>query len=156
MFTKNGETLSHRALQDRLGASFPPNRPPAGWEVVTPPAPTLNDLKRRKVGEIENARDQDIAAGLVHNGVPVQTRPRDQINLLALVLAAQVKKAAGDTSLMAFRDGDNVTRHLTPDDVIAMGMAAMGYAESQYQRAWSLKDQARDAASEQDLDSINW
>ena len=56
MYTNGTENLSHRALQNRLGVSFPRGKPPAGWSVVDniPPALTLDDLKARKRSEIQH------------------------------------------------------------------------------------------------------
>lgn len=66
-----GEGVNHRALQDRLGVSFPRGNPPAGWSPVdaTPTPPTLDDLKARKRRDIVSARKAAEAQGVTVNGV---------------------------------------------------------------------------------------
>lgn len=155
MYVYDGERLTHRQLQARLNISFPKDKPPAPWEIYTPPPapePTLDDLKRRKRQQIDSDRYVAIDAGFEHNGMPVQTRTQDRENLQGLVTAAQLDSQA----IFTFRDGDNVEHQLSAAEVIALGVAAMQHVQAQYVKSWALKDQIDNAESPEDLDLIQW
>jgi hypothetical protein len=70
----------------------------------------------------------------------VQLRPRDQSNINGLVTGAQVQLAAGAADPMPFRDRENVTHSLTPQQVVAMGAQALAFVSAMYTAAWAHKD----------------
>lgn len=65
MYTDGNERLSHKALQNRLGISFPKGRPPekSGFRNVeyTPPEPTFEERKQRKRSEINQAYQSELS-----------------------------------------------------------------------------------------------
>lgn len=112
MYTNGTDKLSHRALQNHLGVSFPRGKPPTGWTVVdtTPPEPTLEDLKRRKRRKIEQARKQAEAEGVTLEGVRYAGDPE---NRQALREALEYADASGITTFDAWKtsDDDYLTDH---------------------------------------------
>lgn len=137
--------------------------PPADALDAAPPEP-LDDLAARKRAEIDQARDQAFAAGLLYEiaGEPdvVQTRPQDQINLLGLSAKAQRLIAAGDSeATLTFRGLSNVNRELTAEEMDALTLAALAHIEGIYQRSWDRKDAIDRALAEEDrkgIEAVVW
>lgn len=130
-------------------------------EVPPESLPTLATRKRR---EIDAARDVAFMEGLPREitGEPdvLQTRPQDQINLLGLRAKAEAAIEQGITDpVMKFRGENNVTRHLTPDEMYALTNDALAHIEGIYDHSWERKD-AIDAALEgedrEGIDAISW
>ena len=85
-------------------------------------------------------RDRRIAAGRVFDGIHVTGRDRDQLILLALKDTACDLKAAGITdAIIPFRDGQDVERMLTADEIINLADAGKAYVTAVYQASWALK-----------------
>lgn len=157
-----GEELSRRALQNRLGASFPRHAPPAGWEIVTPPEPTLDELKQRKRNEINGALSAALRDGMSYS-MPdgteevVQTRPSDEPNLIGLAVEARDLRAGGETNpVMMLRVQSNANHQLTPQQMIDITNAASAFKKQQLAHSWALKDQIDAATTPEDLDLIQW
>lgn len=124
---------------------------------------TLDLIARSKINgkrDIDDAREQAIAAGFKHdfNGSvdTVQMRKQDRANITGLVVQAQMRRDAGDETQIQFRAESDETYQLTPEDVIALGVAAQGHISMQYERAWALKDQIDAAQSADELAEIHW
>lgn len=162
IYTSDTETLGHRALQDRLGVSFPRNSPPDGWEVVTPPEPTFDELKQRKRGEINGALSASLRDGMPYtmpDGTEevVQTRPSDEPNLIGLAVEARDLRAGGETNpVMILRVQSNANHQLTPQKMIDVTNAASAFKKQQLAKSWQLKDQIDTATTPEDLDLIQW
>jgi hypothetical protein len=99
-------------------------------------------------GGVNAERDLRLAAGTTitvagYGDIPVQGRPSDQINMIALESTAKDMAAAGITSAaIPFRDAENTMHDLTPDQVIDMVSKAKQAATAIYAAAWELKDGA--------------
>ena len=154
MYTNGIETLSHRALQDRLGVSFPRAKPPAGWSVRTPPAPTLGDLKQRKVGEIVEARKEMERQGVTVNGVRYAG---DSDNRRDMKEALDYCAQTGVVAFSAWKDSDGQhhKNHPVSDVRNALMRIAMQRGDL-IAREGELMARIDAAQDEQDLDSINW
>lgn len=130
------------------------------------PIPPLSiaDLAHHKRKEIDTYRDQAFALGLPYEIAGkhdvVQTRPQDQINLLALSSKAQRLIAVGDTkTLIKFRGLSNINHELTPEQIDALTMAALSHIENIYQHSWNCKDAIDHAKAKNDrksIDIIKW
>lgn len=91
-------------------------------------------------------RDRRLAAGAVVSVagaglIPVQGRPQDKINLLALDGQARGLLASGVADpVFQFRDGQNVVHALTPAQVVEMVAQGMAAATLIYEASWTLLD----------------
>lgn len=120
-------------------------------------AEALTAAKERGRHNVDVERDGRIARGFTWNGIPVDTRDsRDFDNIGGLAQMAQQLAAMGDTSsTLPFRDADDVTHSLTPQEMMALGDAAFMHKSAHYAAAWDLKD-AIDAAEDiEGVDAVN-
>lgn len=70
----------------------------------------------------------------------IQTRvdTQDLLNINGQVTAALILKSQNQNgAVIPFRDAENVTHMLTPDQMVAAGMAAQAFVSSVYQAKWS-------------------
>lgn len=73
--------------------------------------------------------------------IHITGRAEDEPVLLALLMRAQGYKAAGVTApVLSYRDGQNVSHTLTPDQMIEMVMAGMNWFEAVMKASWTMKD----------------
>ena len=93
-------------------------------------------------------RDRRLHNGVVipvtgYGDIPLQGRPNDQINLIALADTARDLIAAGITDpVIPFRDADNVMHMLTPAQMAELAVKGKQAASLIYAAAWTLKDMA--------------
>lgn len=91
-------------------------------------------------------RDRRLYTGITvsvtgYGAVPLQGRPADQVNLLALESSARDLVEAGITApAIPFRDADNAMHMLTPAQVLEMAGKGKTAASTIYAAAWALKD----------------
>lgn len=77
----------------------------------------------------------------------IQTADEDIRNVLAVTTTALVLNSQGIVdAVIPFRDLENVTHMLTPDEAITMGMAVQAFISTTYSDAWA-KKAAIDAAT---------
>lgn len=90
-------------------------------------------------------RDRRIMAGTTADvegigPVPLQGRPQDQLNMLALKDTARDLQVAGVTSaVIPFRDGANVEHMLTAEQMVQITDQGKQHITAIYQAAWALK-----------------
>lgn len=102
------------------------------------PAPTEPE-------QVDSERDRRIAAGTTVQiegigAMPLQGRPQDQLNMLALKDTARDLHAAGVTvAVIPFRDGDNVEHLLTAAQMMQITDQGKQHITAIYQAAWALK-----------------
>lgn len=130
-----------------------------GEQCLPPPPETIADLAEQKRRALDTARDAAFAAGLEYDiaGEPdvVQTRPRDQTNLLGIAIEARELHAEGVTDpVIKFRGLSNVNRMLTPQEAIDLTKAASAHVKAIYQRSWDRKDAIEQALANQDREGI--
>lgn len=130
-----------------------------GDQCQPPPPVPIDFLAASKRQEIVSERDKAFAAGMPYDiaGVAdvVQTRPQDQINLLALNAKAQRLIAAGEAApIMQFRGKSNITHQLPPDQIELLTLAALSHMEDIWQRSWELKDAIHRAQHSNDREAI--
>jgi len=115
-----------------------------GETFTTPPTPAPTGP------DVDAERDRRLADGVTVNvagygDIPIQGRPVDQINTLALEGTARDLIAAGVTAaVIPFRDADNVLHTLTPMQVKEMTSEGRAAASAIYQVAWAMKDNTGD------------
>jgi hypothetical protein len=102
------------------------------------PQPPSNDL-------IDEERNRRIQAGHTFQVdsmyIPLQGAPNDQINLIALKESAKEYAAAGITApIIPFRDAMNTIHQLTPDQMVRLVNAGLGWVSGIYQKSWAMKD----------------
>lgn len=125
-------------------ALVPAGEAAIGWTYVdgtlSPPAPPeateadINAERERRI--LVGAKVNIAGVGLVQ----LQGRPEDQINLLALKDTARDLKAAGVTApIIPFRDGENIIRMFTADQMIEATDKGKMHVSAVYQAAWNLK-----------------
>lgn len=126
------------------------------WEIRTyneeELAQLLLEAKNERARRVSDLRDSELAMGLEYlfpdaTVGHVQLRAQDQINLHSLRAEAMALKAAGQTeAVIGFRNYENVTKMMTPEQVLEMIAAALVFGKKIYQASWDLKDQI-DAAT---------
>jgi len=98
--------------------------------------------------DVNRERDRRLLAGVTvtvtgYGDIPMQGRPQDQINTLALKDTARDLQAANvKAPVIPFRDALNVLHMLTPTQVIELANAGKAAASAIYQTAWAMKDGA--------------
>ncbi len=91
-------------------------------------------------------RERRLSAGVTvsvtgYGPIPVQGRPADQTNMIALSDTAKDLAAAGITApVIPFRDRDNAVHNLTPQQVVELTRKAKETAAAIYAASWALKD----------------
>lgn len=126
------------------------------WEIRTyneeELAQLLLEAKNERARRVSDLRDSELAMGLEYlfpdaTVGHVQLRAQDQINLHSLRAEAMALEAAGQTeAVIGFRNYENVTKMMTPEQVLEMIAAALVFGKKIYQASWGLKDQI-DAAT---------
>lgn len=115
--------------------------PTASAYVAPPPAPITTD-------QVNAERDRRIALGytaMTTTGktMPVDTRNDvDFRNLNGLGSAALARVVAGSTDTFDFTGADNVTRTLTPQEMMEVSMQALAHVDAHYAAARALKAMA--------------
>lgn len=108
----------------------------------------LADIPRPTGEEINAERDRRIEEGATftvtgYGPVPLQGRLKDQINLQARLIAAQVAQAQGVTDpILLLRDAADVNHMLTPDQMIELVGKGIAWIEATMQVSWDMKDGA--------------
>lgn len=121
---------------------------------------SLNLEKERVLSQVSQVRFASEAQGVTFafsdGQGTVQTRNDTDIrNINGLVSAALVLKAQGVTDpVLSFRDEQNVTHNLTPDEALAMGMAVQAHISQTYHWAWEKKQQIQAVTTAQELRAI--
>jgi len=118
-----------------------------GWTVRDMTPEELADVQTRRSAEVNEERDRRLYAGSVvavtgYGNVPLQGRPNDQTNLIALEVSAMQLVAAGLTVPINFRDAENVMHSLTPAQMLELAQKGKQAASAIYAAAWALKDGA--------------
>lgn len=108
-------------------------------------ADILKDAKDARQRAVEVERDRRIAAGLPYTfpagSGTIQLRPADIINVSGVAARGTALLQRGDTTTtLVFRDADNVTHSLTPQQAVDMGIAVAERVEGIYQASWIHKD----------------
>jgi len=107
--------------------------------VKSPPTPQQVNIERSR-----RLVEGSTISVTSYGEIPVQGRDQDQITILALEASAKDLKAAGvTTAAIPFRDRDNGSHMLTPDQTIELMAKAKQYAQAIYQASWALKDMTK-------------
>lgn len=119
---------------------------------------TIEVLKERKKAEVERLRDDKVAGGVPYtfpNGPgTVQTRDeKDMRNIQAQVLAALI--LAGQPVQLGFRDQEDISHTLTPDQMEAMGLYVSGAINAIYQASWNKKDEIQALETKESVDAYD-
>jgi hypothetical protein len=86
--------------------------------------------------------------------IPADARnDTDLRNIQAVTTTAQVVAGTPD-ALLKFRDANDVTHNLSPEEVIALGLIVQAHVQSFYEKAWALKDSI-DSMTSVELDAID-
>jgi len=86
--------------------------------------------------------------------IPVDARnDTDLRNIQAVTTAAQVIAGTPD-AVLKFRDANDVTHNLSPEEVISLGLIVQAHVQSFYEKAWSLKDSI-DSMTSAELDQLD-
>ena len=86
--------------------------------------------------------------------IPADARnDTDLRNIQAVTTAAQVIAGTPD-AVLKFRDANDVTHNLSPEEVITLGLTVQAYVQSFYEKAWALKDNI-DSMTSAELDQLD-
>lgn len=122
----------------------------------------LDTLRKKKREEINQWKETAEQRGMYYEfdgeGDYIQLRhDRDRTNINGLVTQATLLKMNGVTGkIIPFMPESNTLRMMTPDEVIAMGMAVSQFASQCYSIAWSLKDAVDSATTADQIMNIQW
>ena len=86
--------------------------------------------------------------------IPADARnDTDLRNIQAVTTAAQVVAGTPD-AVLKFRDANDVTHNLSPEEVITLGLIVQAHVRSFYEKAWTLKDSI-DSMTSVELDQLD-
>jgi len=86
--------------------------------------------------------------------IPADARnDTDLRNIQAVTTTAQVIAGTPD-AVLKFRDANDVTHNLSPEEVIALGLIVQAHVQSFYEKAWALKDSI-DSMTSAELDQLD-
>jgi hypothetical protein len=112
----------------------------------TSDADLLTDAKTTKRQAVTNERDRRIVQGLTYTfpdgtAGTIQLRPTDVGNVNGVATKGNALLQKGDTTTtQPFRDAENVTHTLTPQQAVDLGLAVADRVEAIYQASWDHKD----------------
>ena len=95
--------------------------------------------------DVNTERERRIAAGAVvtvtgTNGIAIQGRAEDILNLQGLGMGAFARISGGDTTtITAFRDANNNMHDLTPPQVFQLWQNGAAYTQAVYAASWVIK-----------------
>lgn len=111
--------------------------------------PELQDAPVAVIGapDVDRERVRRLHAGTsfavtgIASPIPLTGKDFDMSIYIALMLRANAFKSSGVTeAVLTVRDGDNVNRLLTPDEMLELIGAAMGWVEDVMKVSWAMKD----------------
>lgn len=120
----------------------------------------LDEYKRTakdKINDLRTAEEQKGFSYLFPDGVQdvVQLRDtRDLINMSSMVTSARILKDSGYTGTLPFQALSNNTHKMTPDEMVAMGLACSSYIQSLYAKAWPIKAEIDEAGDYDAVDAL--
>src|SRR5690554_4536062 len=120
---------------------------------------SFEQVKQEKKQEIDYLRLQREQAGMpwFENDVVQLRNERDFLNILGLCSKAILLKNSGiEDPVLPFQAESNITRFLTPDEMLDLGTSAMAYASEGYQIAWELKRLVDEAETKEAVEAIQW
>ncbi len=91
------------------------------------------------IAGINAERARRIIAGKVIDGIYVTGRDEDARNLTNLMLGAQLRITAGDTTPTTYRDGNNADHALSPEQIVSLWQQSAAYVSAIYAASWALK-----------------
>jgi len=102
--------------------------------------------------QVDVIRDSKIALGVPivfpdGSSGTAQTRESDKLNINGLVTSSLILKSQGVTgAVVPYRDLENITHMLSPDQMIQIGMDILNKISAVYQSAWAIKSAVASAA----------
>ena len=125
------------------GTVIPQQPTEIGWQAEPDALPILHasDWYRLQLAHLANIRWMRVASGTVWNGLPVQTGPIDQSNIMGLYVAAKDGVRA-DNSMFKFADG--IARPLSNADAVAMAEQVFARTQTCFDREAELAELLRD------------
>lgn len=157
MYIKDGEIKSYSALKNLYqNLSFPKDQPPDGWQIYTPPAPTLEEVKQRKKSEINEERNRRETAGFLYQGKMFDGDQRSADRIQVASLAAQASINAGAPFSVTWSVMDNSTVVLDAAGVLGMVSAFAGHGEAIFEQGKALKAQVDACATVEEVNAITW
>lgn len=125
-----------------------------GSRVVPPSEPTLEERKREKRQEINEARDRASRQPVVYDGNTYDADPRS-IRLLTATIAA-FNAGIARPSDFAWTTSDDQDVPLTKAQVKELAAAMFLHGQQVHKKSRQLKAQARAATTAAELDEITW
>ncbi|MDK2124502.1 DUF4376 domain-containing protein [Parachitinimonas caeni] len=130
------------------------------WTVIDE-LPPLDQLKRAAKALVDTRRAVEEIRNFLFPfpdgqlGTIEIDEPRHRENLSAQVQVAQALLAIGGTQQLPWRDGENVTHHLTPRQMIDVGLAWASRKTGTYENAWRLKGLIDAATTKETLHDLD-
>jgi hypothetical protein len=135
------------------------------WLLVDMTEQEINGVSEQKKAQLKQSVNQErdrrwpgtVNCDLAGDGslvIPADARnDTDLRNIQAVTTTAQVVAGTPD-AVLKFRDANDVTHNLSPEEVIALGLIVQAHVQSFYEKAWALKDSI-DSMTSVELDAID-
>lgn len=106
---------------------------------------SLKTVQDEKISQVNRNRKNAIEAGMNYtfpDGImgTIQTKDRDLRNIGFLTQAASLRLQTGSTRRIPFRDKENVTHQLDPEQFTTMSTEVFSFVSAAYEKSWTLKD----------------
>jgi hypothetical protein len=121
-----------------------------------PYVPTLDELKQRKISEINSKRNQLEMAGFSYLDKIFDSDPISCQRITVAVQAAQAAISAGQTLSITWTCQDNSTITMDAIQIIGMSVTLAQHANTLHVHARELKNQINTATKVEDLGDITW
>jgi hypothetical protein len=124
------------------------------WSALTPPPPTLEQIKQRAHAKLNQERDSAITEGVQFAGNVFDADDRSRTNLIGVVAAIQAGIPLPDG--FAWRSKDNKDIPKTQADLVGLAAAMLQHVNGAYQKSWSLKATADAATTKEAVEAVKW
>ena len=121
-----------------------------------PPEPTLEELKQRKLNQLEQSflRWYETDATVVSSlGFTADSDARSMMDVSGIVTALE-SVPEESRSTVAFMDSSNEPHMLTLDQVKVLQLEIIGNGQAAYQQKWALRTQIEEAQDKEALEAI--
>ncbi len=117
-------------------------------------APTLDQVKKKKMAQISDRCLIAIDSGFVHGGRRFDSDLISRTNIIGT--AAGVQAGVPLPEGFTWRTSDNENVPMDGSGVIALGAALLQHVNQSYAASWQLKEQIEAATTPEEVEAINW
>ena len=125
------------------------------YQIIKIPEPTLTELKKLKISEINQARDRTEQGGFEYMGKVFDS---DLVSSVRIQGAAQLatQMLMSDTPIIEWTCADNSKIELTAAELLGLSAALANWSNECHKKATELKLLVDAAQTKEELDAIKW